>query len=207
MSTGQLAREVKELVVAPFTMEADHPRNCELKLMCIPHRLRSAFNGNKPVTYTRNNGRVVSYIPKDQLATFGSCPAMPGMTLYVNPLKGIYRIEDPLYGDKETCEDVGRWLKEVSAIRSGATFDGAPPIEASIDMHQMKSLCREMYRIITSGEGKVVGRGVMPSIEDIDNMPGKYLLDPGLQVPTSRPRYEDDLQGWVDRLNHSGVGA
>ena len=194
------AATMNETVVLPFEIEADHPRNSTLRIMCIDGglMLRSAFNGMKGARDAK--GRLQT--PLDQASTYAGHPEMPGMRLSVNPAKLEYEIIDPMHNNP-LCDDVLAWAQQHMPLPGNATFNGEKPRGGKLDVHQMKSLCRELLNIINSGEAKVT-RGPKPSEDQIAMMPGRFILNPGLQTATTQPRYEDDLENWVQTLSHNG---
>lgn len=199
MSETTTLNEKPQLIVTPFAVEADHPRNSELLLQSIPNaRLRSAFDGMKPAI--DRNGR--PHVPVDQALTFASFPRTPGMQIHVNPKTCEYKIIDPLHKNEAACEALTQAVRARVPI-GNQKFGGAPPQEGKLDVHQMKTLCRELFNIVEAGEAKCV-RGDMPTMDDIDKLPGRYLLNPGSRVANTQPKYEDDFPAWVDNLSHSG---
>lgn len=189
-----------ECLVTPFEVEADHPRNCELLLQCIPNaRLRSAFDGMKANVDSRGRPSV----PVDQALMFASFPRLPGMRLLINPKELKYVISDPLHGDSMTCESVRQWMAQYQPMKTGTKVDGVPPQSGTLDVHRMKSLCREITTLVKDGQMKLV-RGVLPTEEEVATMPGKFLLNPGSTVQNGQPRYEEDYEAWLERLHTRG---
>lgn len=187
------------VVVPPFCIEADHPRNDNLLIQSVPGiLLRSAFDGSKPVIDSKTGE---SMVPVDQSRHMAAFPKTPGMRLHVNPEKREYVIEDPLYDDKELCNKIrlyfsraGQHVKEVK---------GVPMQRSNTDVHRMKTLCREMLRLVKNGHAKVVA-GALPTLKDIEQLPGHFLQNPGSQVYNSQPRYEKDMDEWLAK---SGMGG
>lgn len=191
---------VREIVVAPFGIEADHPRCCDLYIQCIPNlRLRSAIDGGKPA---RDNKTGDFSVPRDQAINMGDFPKTPGMQLHVNPFELTYVVIDPLADMQDMQDRVVRWMNQHTPFR-GDKIKIDKKLEGKIDRHQMKSLCREMFNLVKDGEARHV-RGSMPDMSEIDLLPGKYLLNPGSRVMNTQPRFEDDLPGWIDRLANQG---
>ena len=195
MSETTTAPVDNRIIVTPFGIEADHPRNCELLLTSIPNgRLRSAFDGMKPAIGRDGQPRV----PLDQAATFSTFPRAPGMQLYVNPKTCEYKIIDPMHKNEKLCAQMGK------ALGGGQRkYDGAEPQHGTLDPHQMKTLCREMAFLVESGEAKIC-HGDLPSKEEIERLPGHFLLNPINRIGTTQPKYEKDFPGWVENLSHSG---
>lgn len=195
------ATEERVVSVLPFGIEADHPRNDDLRLKCIAGaRLRSAIDGSKPYINTRTGE---AHLPFGQAHGLAAFPKTPGMQLHVNPAECTYVILDPLEGDEVLLERISKWLRNRDGIRNDAKIKGVPAQKGKLDAHQMKSLCREMLDLVEAGEAKRC-KGPLPSREDVDELPGYYLLNPGIQTMTSQPRYEKDFDDWVQRLHSIG---
>lgn len=189
-----------DVIVVPFGIEADHPRNCDLLLQCIPgERMRSAIDGSKPVT--NKNGDLVT--PRDQAAFLASFPKTPGQQLLVDPARLTYKIIDPLSKDPAMLDRIAKFYRSQMAIRTDSQVKAVPDKEGRLDVHRMKSLCREMLDLVKAGEAKIC-KGSLPSLDDINDLPGYYLLNPGLRTSTTQPTYEKDFEDWVDRLSHNG---
>lgn len=190
-----------KVVVAPFAIVADHPRNCDLLIQCIPGcRLRSRITSMRTVKDAKTGDQM---IPVDQARSLAMLPEIPGMELHVNPAKLTYVIFDPLDKDEELCEKIRRQLTTASAIRVDSKLKGVKAQEGVLDVHRMKSLVREMAFIVNSGEAKLA-KGSLPSEEDIDCMPGNFLLNPGSRVQNQQPQFEKDWDSWLAQLTRSG---
>lgn len=194
-----------DVIVMPWGIEADHPRNCDLLLQCIPgQRLRSALDGSKPAL-DRKTGDLV--VPLDQSRSLASAPKMPGMQLHVNPAKLTYVIIDPLRDNEPMLNRLEKFLSTSNGRSITGKLNGVDKLEGKLDPHQMKSLCREMLRLVESKEAKVVagrGMGPIPDQDDVDGLPGHYLLNPGSIVANTQPKYEKDWEQWVATLSHNG---
>jgi len=190
MSTDLAAR-----VVAPFEIEAKHPRNCDLAIQCVPGlKLRSAVS---QTTKTVQGGVRTPTLDNK------SPPKLPGMRLFVDPENLIYRVSDPLRDDESLRDSIGRWIKETTGSRSESRPNGVPTKNGELDEHKAKSLCREMYNLLKEGEA-VITDGLMPELDDIEDLPGKFLLNPGLRTHTTQPRFEEDWDAWLTQLTKAG---
>lgn len=200
MPTVAIEKETP-IQVLPFGIEADHPRFCDLKLDCIVGmKLRSAINGMK--TVRNKNGDDV--VPVDQARHLAGLPRLPGQQLHVNPMKLTWTILDPLEDDVPLRERLTKWLKEKGQFNGDGIIRGVPKMEGTLDVHHMKSLVREMLRLIRQGEAKVC-RGDPPTWEEMERMPGYLLLNPGLSAgATSQPVYEKDFENWKSNLQRMG---
>ncbi len=179
-------------MVKPWGIEADHPRNADLWIKSIPGmRLRGAISGSKPVI-DQKTGRAM--LPVDQVRNLGPLPQMPGMRLIVNPAKLEYVISDPLFDDEERCKTFSSMVSHNQMIQPD--IKGLPPRKGKVNEDDMKTLCREMLQFVQAGEAKVC-TGAEPSLEEIDALPGDYLLNPGILTWTSQPKYEKDFDAWA----------
>ena len=194
--------EEVSVVVPEFGIEIDHPRNNQVLLQCITGEvLRSAIDGAKPIIPKEGKDATV---PTDQLHGMGSMPKTPGMQVHVNPVELTYEIIDPLHGDEELCEKLRLWIDHNSSMTTGKKLNGAPPKKGTLDKHRMKSLCRELFWLVEAGEAKRC-KGSIPSMEDIVDLPGHFLRDPGARSPTHQPKFEKDYEEWVENVSRSGV--
>lgn len=200
MATATIEKET--VIVPEFGIEIDHPRNANVLLQCIiGETLRSAIDGAKPIIPKEGKEATV---PTDQLHNMGSIPKTPGMQVHVNPAELTYEITDPLHGNEELCERLRLWLVANSPYDVGKKVDGVPPKEGKLDKHRMKSLCRELIWLVNSKEAKRCN-GTIPSMEDIEELPGDFLRDPGSRVPTHQPKFEKDYDKWAENVSRSGV--
>ncbi len=179
--------------VQSFTIEADHPRNSDLMLQsvvgCV---LRSALTGMR-------EGLGLDY--SQAIASF---PKTPGMQLQVNPSSLSYRIFDPLTEDPDKCEQIRKWILAKHAVKSrNMKVVGVKTSSGKLDPHRMKTLVRECRNLLNLGHAKIV-KGVVPDLETIALMPGKFLLNPGATVQNMQPTFEDDWNEWYEQLKKAG---
>ena len=200
MSTAEVETTEGDLVVPKFAVQVDHPRNDDLVVQCIPGcRLRSTIRGGKAiVTEDPNESRV----PLDQARTLASLPPIPGMILAIDPLELKYTITDPLRDDTDMLERIMKWMKNHSPYTLDS-LNGIPQQKGELDVHRMKSLCKEVWHALKNRHVKMVA-GAQPDIDDIDDLPGKYLLNPGSVVMNTQPMFAQDWDAWVEKLTASG---
>lgn len=188
----------------PFTIEADHPRNSDLLIQSIPNcRLRSAIASAKGTIVNMQDPDNIPVIPKDQSRHLGSLPLIPGMRLSVNPKKKTYTISDPLHEDEKLCKQIERALESDDRPVRMSSVRGVPPMEGTLDEHRMKTLIRELFHIVKTGEARVV-KGNLPDIQSIDELQGKFLLNPGSRVHNNQPQFEEDLPDYINNLSRTG---
>lgn len=193
--------EPRTASVQPFEIVVDQKRNCDVLMQSIPGcRLRSAISASKPIIDAKTGEPM---LPPDQVRHLGQLPPTPGMHLSVNPAKLSYEITDPLYDDEDACERLRLAINRTSAARIPGKLRGIAPQRGSLDVHRMKTLCREIIWLLDSGDFQMV-RGQRPTLEDVDGLPGHYLLNPGSQVRNSQPQFEKDYDAWVEKLTASG---
>lgn len=197
-----MAKAATTISVPPFGVEADGLRNNDLMLQAIPGcRLRSAVSPSKGTVVNIQDPENSPVIPEGQAMFLGSLPPIPGMQIHVNPAENKYKIVDPLHGDKAFCKRLQAALTAKGVIVQD--LDGVPPKEGTLDPHRTKTLCRELLWLLDAGEAKLL-KGPRPDIEDIDEMPGRYLLNPGSRVPTGQPMFEDQFEEYRSNLQKVG---
>lgn len=182
--------------IPPFAIEAAHPRNANLKLQSIPGKiLRSRLNPQAGVYDPLLGGEVA---PTDQTLGMAGCPVVPGQILAVDPGECVYKIRDPLAGDEVLQGRLVHFLKTKTPYRV-ERIDGEETPTSTLDKDRIKTLCRECIWLVEAGEAKVA-HGALPDLEDVNELDGEYLLNPGLTVQTGQPRYEKDYEEWVSKI-------
>ena len=183
--------------VGSFAIMADHPLLADLLLQSIPGcRLRSAISANK----TAKNG---ARIGRDQASLLGQFPNLQGMELHVNPAKLTYVVLDPLAEDEPTCERIKKLMDSLGPFRTGDKLRGVPTQKGTLDLHRMKTLVREMIWLVEAGEARVV-KGVLPTMDQVESLPGRTLLNAGSRVPNMQPVFEDQWDAWLNSLIRAG---
>jgi hypothetical protein len=191
----------KLAAIAPFGIEADHPRNADLMLQAIPNgRLRGRISASRTVLDAKTGEEMV---PQDQARHLGLLPQIPGMEIHVNPAKCEYVIVDPLASKPDLCEQIRKRMAQAGGTRSVSQIRGVPDQRGTLDEHRMKTLCRELVWLVEAGEAKLV-KGVLPSLEDIEDLPGKFLMNPGSKIQNTQPRFEEDWEDWLSQLTKAG---
>lgn len=197
MSTDILEESVGTL--PPFAIEIDHHRNGDVLLQSIPGvRLRSVIESSRPIK--KKNGDLVT--PIEQAVKLASFPRTPGMQVHVDPEKLTYKIVDPLRGDENLCGRIHSYFKK-NGLSTTNKVDGLPTVEGTLGKHEIKTLCRELFWLVDAGDAKKAS-GVMPDMEDIESMPGRFLFDVGARIQNTQPRYQDQWEDWKDALTRSG---
>jgi len=182
------------IIVAPFAIQANHPRMSDLYIQSIPGcRLRSTVSAMRPGPRG---------IPLDQARTLSMIPEVPGMILAVNPAKLAYQISDPLVDDPELQLAIGRYLRQQMGSSNGAV-KGVPKLDAYLDVHRIKTLVREMVALVKSNEA-TLKHGSLPDDSDTDMLPGKFLLNPGSRIANQQPVFEADWDDWLQNLVRAG---
>lgn len=192
MSDGTATAEQPKVKMKTWSIEADHPRNCDLWVQNIPGtRLRGALNGNKPVIDQKTRQPM---LPVDQVRNLGPLPPLPGMQLFINPQRCEYVISDPLADEPELLQRFASMVAENQALRPDV--QPVPLQRGQLNQDQVKTLCREMLQFVQAGEAKLAS-GNLPTMAEIDELPGDYLLNPGLLTWTSQPLHEKDFDSWA----------
>jgi hypothetical protein len=190
-----------QVSVEPWGVEIDHPRNCDVLLQSIPgQKMRSRITASRSVK-DANSG--LDMIPPDQSAFLGQFPPMPGMQLHVQPAKLAYTIIDPLEDDEDLCERIKKSMERTGPFRSSGKLKGVPAQRGTLDVHRIKTLVREMFWLVNSGEARVV-KGSLPTMEQIEALPGRFLLNPGSRVANTQPMFADQWDAWVEQMSRVG---
>jgi hypothetical protein len=187
--------------VRPFSIEANNPCNGDIVLASLADvRLRSRI---KPVrkmsVLDRRTGEA-----KSVFRDAGIIPELPvnlpGMVLSVDPAELKWAVVDPLYRDEKTLAEIKAALVARNWLPRDGEVVGVPPKSGTVTADQMKNLVREMVGLVQS-EDAVVVKGALPSMADVEGLPGEYLTDPTGTYQYQMPRYEKDQSEWVARLN------
>jgi hypothetical protein len=200
MSTTEKKRAVS---VAPFAIEARTPRNQDVVVQNLGRlRLRGAVSATVEVfDRTWEDGEdddEVSVRPTGAKLIEGVGP-LPGMQLYVNPAECEWKTADPLYKDEKVLERLRKAMSRALGIMAvDQKLRGIKPKSGKIGQDEMKSLCKELVCMIEAGDAKVV-KGMAPTMEDVDELPGRYLLNWSNQNQWKQPRYADEYDEWVRR--------
>lgn len=182
-----------------FTVECDTSNNGDLLIQSAPGvKLRSALVSTKGVK-TRDGEEVV---PVDRVRHLSAYPRIPGMEITVNSQTSSYTISDPLYEDEELQERLTKALRE-QRMYQGPRVNGVAPTTTKLDQHRFKTLCRELLWIVNAEDAKIK-RGTLPPLEDIEKLPGEFLLNPGSRVQNSQPMFEKDFESWLEDLHRVG---
>ena len=177
--------------VAPWGIEIDVYSNSDVIVQSIPGcRLRGAIRAGRTLPNGEN--------PPDSWAVYGKLPQVPGMELHVNPAARSYTIVDPLHTDEDLRATLQRRMLGAGMIGSRTEIRGVPPTKGELDTDRMKTLVREMFRLVRDKMAVVI-KGSLPDEEAIDRLPGRYLLNPGSTIPNGHPYYEDEWESWFRR--------
>lgn len=189
----------KKGTIPAFGIEADGPRNEDLIVQCIPGlRLRGAISAGKSSKNAKSGAERVN---PDQAAGLGALPAVPGMQLHVDPAKLSYAVIDPINHDEEMKHILGLRFKEMGRFQDADNLRLPKDLTGNVrDVDLMKTLCREMVNAVRAGYARFC-KGPVITLEDVDDMPGDYLLNPGAMTMTTQPKYEKDLEKFAQELN------
>ena len=191
--------------VAPFGVEANPTNNGDLMLQSLEKRtLRGRIDATKrSIRGAKDMNEDYTVIPVDRIKYLGQLPKIPGMQIHVNPAKLTWKIIDPLHDDDEMCERIRRALSRIEGMAyRPPKIQGHPPQSGKLSNHFMKTLVRELVWNVESDQAFVV-MGEAPSIEDVDQLPGKYLMNAG-STTYRQPKYEEDFREWEEKLIRAG---
>lgn len=181
--------------VSPFVAEVTG-NCCDVIVQSIPGcKLRGAITHNRTIYNVRRQKKETA--PSGVLP---GTPAVPGMQLHVYPGSCKVKIVDPLRGDEELCIVLTNIMAANGKIGSKSNLDGVPEKEVKLDANRMKTLCREILWMVKDNM-VVIKKGNPPVMEDIEQLPGHFLLNPGSQIPNRFPKFEKDLEAFEQASN------
>ena len=195
--------EKKSVSVMPFCIEAKHPRNCDVAIQCLGLVLRGAVSATVEIFDKQwseedfEEGKITRPAAAKLIDGIGE---LPGMQLQVDPAGCRWKAVDPLFKDEKRLTRIRKAMKRAGGTSIGDNLGGIPPKEGKIDVHTMKTLCRELLCFIESGEIRVV-KGMAPTLEDIEELPGEFLLNASNMMGWHQPRFAKDYEAWVDRIS------
>lgn len=202
MTEATAQRRRRASSIAPFEIEVDHPRNSDVMFQglygVINQRLRSRL---KPATKTVATKKQRSVIHAPQCVG-QSLPEIPGMRLQVNPAQCSVRVVDPLHNNDKLRGELQAFIKATQGS-SVVPPNGVEPAEGKMDEHRMKTLCREIL-VLIEAEEVVLKKGPKFDLDDCNDLPGNYLLNPASRIPNSQPQFEKDLPAYAEKLNNLG---
>ena len=122
---------------------------------------------------------------------------LPGMWLSVNPATGEWRSEDPLYRQEGKLERIRLALSKAFGIKVvDQKLKGIRSRSGKVDENTMKTLCLELLGFLEADEARLV-KGTRPTKEEIDELPGRYLLNWSNLNKWQQPKFADQYDHWV----------
>ena len=206
MST--MTEKKKNVSVMPFCIEAKHPQNCDVAIQSLGLVLRGAVSASVEIFDKQWNDEDFEEGKSTRPAAarlIDGVGELPGMQLQVDPAGCRWKVIDPLYKNEKRLTQIKKAMKRAAGMSVSDNLSGVPPKEGSVDVHTMKTLCRELLCFIMSGEIKVI-KGPVPSLEDVEELPGHFLLNASNMMGWHQPRFEKDYAAWVDRMSQISGG-
>jgi len=190
--------------VMPFAIEAKTPRNQDIIIQCLGcKRLRGAVRASMEAFDRQWQDQ-----DDDESATrpvsanlIDGIGELPGQVLYVDPAELTWKIRDPLWGEDSKLERIRKAMRRALGLAViDQKLQGMKPEDGTLDVDTMKTLCLELLSFIEAGEARVV-KGIKPSKEDIDELPGRYLLNWSNRNKWRQPKYADQYDEWERDMN------
>jgi hypothetical protein len=195
----------REVSVAPFAIEARTPRNQDIMIQSIGQmRLRGAVSASVQAfdRTWEDEDQEDAEMPTRPVSAklIEGVGELPGMQLYVNPATCEWKTADPLYKKEKALKKLQKALSNALGVAAvDQRLEGMKPRSGKLGQDEMKTLCRELLCFIEAGDAKVV-KGMAPEREEIDELPGDYLLNWSQKDKWRQPRYEKDYENWADRV-------
>ncbi len=126
-------------------------------------------------------------------------PEIPGQQLRFDARTSTVTLVEPLNRPehKRLVERIERAARNAMVIMSDQKYKLDADVATKLGADEFKTLAREARRHIDAGRAKTV-EGVVPSMEELDALPGGYLYDPSFEG--RKPRYEHQLEAWMQKL-------
>lgn len=134
---------------------------------------------------------------RDIGSAMSSMPAIPGQRLRVVPKEMRAFVEDPLAEDPELMEHINRVCRNARSTYKGAPYTPVPTVEIQLSSDLLVTLVLELHRKAEAKCIEVV-KGRLPTIEQVQKLPGRELYDPWNNG--RKPTYVDEVAGWHQRL-------
>ena len=207
MST--VTEKKKSVSVMPFVISAKHPRNCDVAIQSLGLVLRGAVSATVEIfdkQWSEEDFEEGKSTRPAGAKIVDGVGELPGMQLQVDPAGCRWKAVDPLYKDEKRLTRIKKAMKRAVGISVSDNLGGVPPKEGRVDVHTMKTLCRELLCFLESGEIRMV-KGTAPTLENIDELPGRYLLNASNMMNWHQPRFEKDYEPWVDKMSQISGGS
>lgn len=189
-------RKIERIEWPMFTVEFGDDRNRgTFPIDVLKLRVRGSWIKSH---FTREKG---SRSIGDQMSRM---PDIPGIRMDVAPAVGAMRLYDPLEEDTRKMEAIRSAFDEIQGIKQvGAKIGPMQAVEHRLDIHQMKSLLAECAVKLKGRAGDdqytmTLIRGEVPTLEQLNAMPGRKLYDPW-NSSNNKPKFEDQAEEFFDR--------
>lgn len=177
--------------VQSFTVELGDERNRQINVPMLHETFRGAYS-------------VANLRGQDIGSPASSMPDIPGMQLTIDARNRRVIIRDPLKDNEALCSQIAGVLKKRGSYGL-SKLTGCDERTVAMDEHEMKTLVRFVVKLLDPPSGlpkaKLV-KGRVPTDEEVDQLPGEYLYDPGSETQHG-PKFEKDAQQWFDRVNRN----
>lgn len=196
------SKEKKSVSVSPFTVQITHPRNCDVAIQSLGIVLRGAVSAT--VEIFDKQWKEEDFDNEQKTRPTGAkliegVGEIPGMELHIDPAGLRWKAVDPLYKNEKLLDRVQKAMRR-AGVGVADKLGGIAPREGRVDVHTMKTLCRELLCFIEAGEVKIA-KGIAPTREDVEELPGYFLQNASNVMGWHQPRFEKDMEKWGDRMS------
>ncbi len=173
---------------SPFTVEFGDPLCRQIHLQTFQRTLRGSWSNMKLLR--AGGGRNLGEVGQ-------SLPDIPGIHCTVDFRASVVEFTDP--APPEVWEDLNRTLQTAptAIVGVGQNFGPVNDTSEPVDAHTLKTFTRELLRLVNAEKATVV-KGTLPSLEEINELPGRYLFDPSWHSQW-KPQFEDEYERWKER--------
>ena len=188
------ATEERSGRVGLFTVEFGDPNNRTCVVNCLRLKVRGSWSLAK--LHARPEGG------RDVGSAMTAMPDIPGLRMTVLPRDKKAILFDPLEEDSERLRRINSISERARAIFRGAPWTFVDRSEHTLNDDTLKTLVMELVRKVESKCCHVVD-GKLPTIEQVEGMPGRLLFDPWNNG--RKPTYVDQVEDWQQGLDRQSV--
>lgn len=129
-------------------------------------------------------------------------PEIPGCRMKVVPRTKTVTLFDPIENDPKLLARVNDAARRAHLKGDERWAKRMEKVEHKLDDDRFKSLMRDLVQLREGNALKVVD-GEMPTMEQVNELPGRVLFDQWNNSPT-KPVYADEFQDWARRVDRGG---
>ena len=175
-----------------FVVELGDANNRTISIMTLKIRLRGRYSA--------------SNMRRRDVGAMLQMPDIPGIHMGIDMGKRTVEIADPLREMPQLCAEITRHFESANIATGKVGPATKSCVVYDLSDHELKTLVREIaYKCERKpGPDARLRKGRLPEADEIEALPGRFLSDPW-NSSNERPKFEDEVQAFIERLQESGV--